>query len=60
MGREIKTITVSASVSRHNSDQDRYDDDFVYELRKGIEALVAELRAEYPDTSFGYVDVSGP
>lgn len=60
MGRELKTITISASVSRHNSEQDRYDDAFMERLREEIDAAVARARSAMPHTSTGFVDVSGP
>lgn len=60
MGRETKTITISASVSRHNSEVDRYDDAFMDSLRVKIEALIAQHRSERPHGSIGYVDVQGP
>lgn len=60
MGRETKTITVSLQVSRHNSDQDRYDDDAVARLRQEIDNAVAVTRERYPNMTAGYIDVSGP
>lgn len=41
MGRESREIRVLANVSRHNSEQDRKDDEAVANLRMEIEALVA-------------------
>lgn len=41
MGRETRTISVSGSVSRHNSQQDKDDDQAMEDLRMEIEALVA-------------------
>lgn len=57
MGREIKTITLSVGVSRHNSEEDRLDDASLEWLRGMIEALA---NCEHAAGRFSYVDVSGP
>lgn len=44
MGRELKTLTVNATVSRHNSTEDDRDDALWDELCERIEALVDEAR----------------
>lgn len=57
MGRETKTITVTASVSRHNSEQDKIDNDMLEYLRREIQDLVDDAHAE---GAFYHVDVWGP
>lgn len=49
MGYEDKTITVTATVSRHNSDQDRYDDAAVETLREKIAEAVDETTRAHPN-----------
>lgn len=42
MGRDLFQLTVSASVSRHNSAQDRVDDEAFRKLHAEIEKLCAK------------------
>ena len=46
MGRESKSITVSVSVSRHNSDRDERDDRLVEELHDAIMDLCRHPKFE--------------
>lgn len=60
MGRQTKTIQVTTSVSRHNSEQDRIDDEALERLRKKIEEAVTNVQAEYPDAWYYEPMVDGP
>lgn len=41
MGRQSQRIQIIATVSRHNSEQDKRDDEALANLRMEIDALVA-------------------
>lgn len=47
MGRETVTLTVTASVSRHNSEEDRENDAALDRLRRVIETVLEA--PEYQD-----------
>lgn len=57
MGRETKEIRVVCSVSRHNSEQDRQDDESLEWLENMIKAIVA---AEHAAGAFYSAWVEGP
>lgn len=46
MGRQWEDFTISASLSRHNSDQDITDDGLWEELQQRIELILREHRYE--------------
>lgn len=54
MGREQASFTVYATVARHNSEQDRIDDDLWEELQRRVRAICREHRYEsiQPDGCF--------
>lgn len=56
MGRDTKHITIDATVSRHNNQQDRDDDEALENLRMEIESLIA-ADPNYSRVVWG---VSGP
>lgn len=49
MGREYRTISVTCSVSRHNSEQDDLDEAAYDHMREAIEQLVKH--SHYQDIS---------
>jgi hypothetical protein len=46
VGRELQELKVSASLSRHNSDDDHLDDSSWEELKDRIELICRERRYE--------------
>lgn len=56
MGRETLELTIYASVSRHNSKQDRIDDAAFARVRAKIEKL---LKEEHEDGAFYSWDLWG-
>lgn len=42
MGYDTRRITITAAVSRHNSEQDRLDDEALLSLRWELDKLIAD------------------
>jgi hypothetical protein len=54
MGREVRRLTISGTVSRHNSDEDTRDDADWEDLQHRVSMIARERRYENLEIVIGY------